>query len=168
MRAKQCGLGVKHIVKSFGHLKSAPMVKGKKALTRVEALLFEFGGTLAFLDYELLADEFSRPGRRIDAGTLERAEYAGRAAIDRALMSPATDGPERVSVSYFRSWMKAAGVPAEETDELQEQFREIHSKSSLWRVIRPGVREALDKFHAAGFRLAVVSNAQGNVEGDAV
>src|SRR5216684_6312224 len=93
--------------------KKGTVERRKRKDEKIKALLFDFGGTLAFLDYELLADEFSRPGRRIDAGTLERAEYAGRAAIDRALMAPATDGPERVNVSYFRSWMKAAGVPAE-------------------------------------------------------
>jgi len=50
-----------------------------------KALLFDFGGTLAFLDYELLAREFSCEGRIVDALALEHAEYAGRAAIDRFL-----------------------------------------------------------------------------------
>ena len=143
------------------------MVTNEKIPDRIEALLFDFGGTVAFLDYELLADEFSRPGRRLDAAALERAEYAGRAAIDRALLAPAKD-LDRVYVSYFDSWMRAAGVPDEEVDELRERFREIHSKSSLWRVVRPGVREALERFRAAGLRLAIVSNAEGNVESDAI
>ena len=52
---------------------------------KLKALLFDFGGTLAFLDFELLAREFSREGRSIEALALEHAEYAGRAAIDKFL-----------------------------------------------------------------------------------
>ena len=58
-----------------------------KAKGKLKALLFDFGGTLAFLDFELLARELSREGRKLDALALEHAEYAGRAAIDRHLMS---------------------------------------------------------------------------------
>ena len=54
---------------------------------KLKALLFDFGGTLAFLDFELLAREFSREGRKLDALAHEHAEYAGRAAIDRNLFS---------------------------------------------------------------------------------
>ncbi|MGH7864476.1 MAG: hypothetical protein ACREQB_05775, partial [Candidatus Binataceae bacterium] len=50
-----------------------------------KALLFDFGGTLAFLDFELLSREFSRDGFTVDALALEHAEYAGRAALDRYL-----------------------------------------------------------------------------------
>ena len=38
-----------------------------KKKEKLKALLFDFGGTLAFLDYELLAREFSREGRKLDA-----------------------------------------------------------------------------------------------------
>ena len=60
---------------------------GAKKKQKLKALLFDFGGTLAFLDFELLAREFSHDGRKLDALALEHAEYAGRAAIDRHLMS---------------------------------------------------------------------------------
>src|SRR5205823_9691809 len=40
----------------------------------------------------------------------------------------------------------------------------LHVEEMLWRVIRPGTREALEKFRRAGFKLAIVSNADGRVE----
>jgi len=61
--------------------------------SKVTALLFDFGGTLAFLDFDLLATEFSRPGRKLDALKLEHAEYAGRAALDHHLMSEKSRDP---------------------------------------------------------------------------
>src|SRR5579863_2773696 len=84
---------------------------GAKKEKRLKALLFDFGGTLAFLDYELLAREFSREGRRIDALALEHAEYAGRAAIDKHLAgAPGKQADDSVYAHFFGAWMAAAGI----------------------------------------------------------
>lgn len=138
-----------------------------KRKKKLKALLFDFGGTLAFLDYELLAREFSREGRTLDALALEHAEYAGRAAIDRHLMN---DGNKVVAGAYeqfFRGWMEAAGIPKEELLECSAKFLAIHREATLWRVVRPGTFEALEAFKSAGYKLAIVSNAEGQVEADA-
>ncbi len=135
---------------------------------KLKALMFDFGGTLAFLDYDLLAREFSREGRRLDALALEHAEYAGREAIDRHLMS---EGNSRATAAayehFFRGWMAAAGIPEEEFQECAAKFGAIHREATLWRVVRPGIFEALEAFKSAGYKLAVVSNAEGQVEADA-
>jgi putative hydrolase of the HAD superfamily len=142
--------------------------KQKKQKKKLKALLFDFGGTLAFLDYELLAREFSREGRKLDALALEHAEYAGRAAIDRHLMKEANK-PSATGAyeQFFRGWMEAAGIPADEFREYATKFAAIHREATLWRVVRPGTFEALEAFKSAGYKLAVVSNAEGQVEGDA-
>ncbi len=135
---------------------------------KLRALLFDFGGTLAFLDFELLAREFSREGRKLDALALEHAEYAGRAAIDRHLMSAANKQANDAAYElFFRGWMTAAGIPEEEFRECAAKFGAIHREASLWRVVRPGTFEALEAFKSAGYKLAIVSNAEGQVEADA-
>jgi len=139
-----------------------------KERKKLKALLFDFGGTLAFLDFELLAREFSREGRKLDALALEHAEYEGRAAIDRHLMSDANRQANNSAYeAFFRGWMKAAGIPDEEFVECAAKFRTIHDEASLWRVVRPGTFEALEAFKSAGYKLAIVSNAEGQVEADA-
>jgi putative hydrolase of the HAD superfamily len=139
-----------------------------KPKKKLKALLFDFGGTLAFLDFELLAREFSREGRKLDALALEHAEYAGRAAIDRVLMSGANKQADYAAYEhFFRGWMRAAGIPEEEFRECAEKFGAIHREATLWRVVRPGTFEALEAFKSAGYRLAIVSNAEGQVEADA-
>jgi putative hydrolase of the HAD superfamily len=133
---------------------------------KLKALMFDFGGTLAFLDYELLAREFSREGRKLDPLALEHAEYAGRAAIDRHLAKkgqPVAGAYEQ----FFRGWMEAAGIPEQEFRECASKFAAIHREATLWRVVRPGTFEALEAFKSAGYRLAIVSNAEGQVEADA-
>jgi putative hydrolase of the HAD superfamily len=141
---------------------------GAEKKEKIKALMFDFGGTLAFLDYELLAREFSREGRKLDALKLEHAEYAGRAAIDKHLMSAGNSNATAAAYElFFRGWMRAAGIPEEEFREHAERFGAIHREATLWRVVRPGTFEALDAFKSAGYKLAVVSNAEGQVEADA-
>ncbi len=139
---------------------------GHPARKPPKALLFDFGGTLAFLDFELLAREFSRDGLRIDPLELEFAEYAGRAALDRFLMNGGVLG-EYSYEDFFRAWMAAAGVPEELMREYGERFRAMHNESNLWRVVRSGTHEALERLKSEGYKLAIVSNADGQVESDA-
>ncbi|MFZ0890557.1 MAG: HAD family hydrolase [Candidatus Binataceae bacterium] len=143
--------------------------KAKKPRSaRIRALLFDYGNTLAFLDYELLAREFSTPARRLDATALERAEYEGRATLDRILMGPNPpadlDQPYR---HYFRAWLRAAGIEDEDVLECGRRFTALHAQASLWRVVRAGTLDTLERLKSAGFKLAIVSNADGRVEDDA-
>jgi putative hydrolase of the HAD superfamily len=133
----------------------------------IKALLFDFGGTLAFLDYDLLACEFSRPGRPIDPLALEFAEYEGRATIDRILMSGKERDVNKGYEEFFRAWLAAAGIPEDEILAHGDRFREIHREATLWRVVRPGTLETLEQLRSRGFKLAIVSNAEGQVENDA-
>jgi putative hydrolase of the HAD superfamily len=139
----------------------------KSGARAVKALLFDFGGTLAFLDYELLAREFSRPGRKLDALALEYAEYQGRAMLDRFMMDERRGDVNDGYQQFFRGWMRAAGIPNEEVLEHAARFQEIHRERTLWRVVRPGILAALERLKSQGLKLAVISNADGNVARDA-
>jgi HAD superfamily hydrolase (TIGR01549 family) len=160
-----------HLASGFDgrHAKLVAMRKRPRNATKpreVSALLFDYGGTLAFLDFELLASEFSRPGRKLDAHTMEKAEYIGRQELDRILTgsrSPDIDGAYR---NFLRSWLLAVGIPAEEFEECAARFRAIHQEATLWRVIESGTFELLEKLRSKGLRLGIVSNAQGQVEDD--
>src|SRR5215469_13440610 len=146
---------------------AAQKKSGSSRAPAVKALLFDFGGTLAFLDYELLAREFSRLARKLDALALEYGEYQGRAMLDRFMMGERGGDVNDGYQQFFRGWMRAAGIADEEVLEHAARFQEIHRERTLWRVVRPGTREALERLKSQGLKLAVVSNADGNVERDA-
>ncbi len=152
----------------MAHAKTTAKKGGRKA-PPLKALLFDFGNTLAYIDYELLAREFSiLGGRKLDAATLERAEYEGRAALDRCMMSVAgPSDPEQPNREYFRAWMKAAGIPHDEVREHGRRFDTINREETLWRVVRPGTIDLLQRLKSRGFKLAVISNADGRVANDA-
>ncbi len=134
----------------------------------IKALLFDFGNTLAFLDYEALAQEFRPVLPTLEATALERAEYIGRRALDEYVMS--AEGPidlDRAYGLYFMAWMVAAGVPQSRVEWCRDRFVALNQEQSLWRVVRPGIIDQLEQFRNAGFKLGVVSNANGNIQGDA-
>src|SRR5258708_29167495 len=107
---------------------------GAKKKQKLKALLFDFGGTLAFLDFELIAREFSCEGRKLDALALEHAEYAGRAAIDRFLGgAPGMQAGDSAYAHFFRAWMSAAGIAEAEIGDCALRFAAIHKKATLWR-----------------------------------
>jgi putative hydrolase of the HAD superfamily len=137
------------------------------ATEEIRALLFDFGNTLAFLDYDALADEFRRVLPALDAIALERAEYVGRQALDEYVMTTSPLDLDRAYELYFRAWMAAAGIPRARIDWCRERFMALNHAESLWRVVRPGITDHLQRFRDAGFRLGVVSNALGNIEADA-
>ncbi len=137
------------------------------ARDEIRALLFDFGNTLAFLDYDALAEEFRRAQPALDATALERAEYIGRQALDEYVMNTAPLDLDRAYELYFRAWMAAAGIPPARIDWCRQRFVALNQAESLWRVVRPGIVEHLRQFRDAGFKLGVVSNAMGNIQSDA-
>ena len=148
------------------NLKSMSIIQASPA-GKVSALLFDFGGTLAFLDFETLATEFSRPDRKLDALKLEHAEYAGRAALDHHLMSEKSRDTNVAYEDFFRAWMEAAGIPEHEFADISARFRAMHAEACMWRIVRDGTHDALERLKSAGFKLGIVSNADGRVAGDA-
>ncbi|HLX37462.1 MAG TPA: HAD family hydrolase [Candidatus Binataceae bacterium] len=136
------------------------------APAKISALLFDFGGTLAFLDFDAIATEFSRPYRKLDPLKLEHAEYAGRAALDHHLMSGKSRDPNAAYEDFFRAWMDAAGIPPEEFEHVSQRFREMHTEACMWRIVRDGTHDALERLKAAGYKLGIVSNADGRVAAD--
>src|SRR5260370_6841888 len=104
----------------------------------LKGLYFDFGGTLAFLDFELLAREFSREGLILDALALEHAEYAGRAAIDRFLGgAPGMQADDSAYAHFFRAWMSAAGIAEPEIGACALKFAATHKAPTLPPLCSP-------------------------------
>ncbi len=152
----------------MAHEKTTAKKRSSKA-SPIKALLFDLGNTLTFLDYELLAREWGRLGdRELDAPALERAEYQGRAALDHYMMNAAgAPDSNQANRDYFRGWMNAAGIPRDEMREHARVFGELNAVEALWRDVRPGTIEVLERLKSRGFKLAIVSNSDGRAAGNA-
>ncbi len=56
-------------------------------------------------------------------------------------------------------------MPEERLPAVGERVKEVHDRSHLWTHVPEGISEALQRLGEAGYRLAVISNADGRVEG---
>ena len=72
--------------------------------------------------------------------------------------------------SHDRGWfiwmgalIRKAGVPSSAVDGAVSRLRESHDTLNLWRKVRPGTREALERLRDAGMQLGVISNSEGAI-----
>ena len=138
---------------------------------RIEAVLFDAGGTLVRLDFEWMSERLATLGLAIPAERLRRGEIAGRRAYDqsrgeppRAGALPPPLGSAGSTRAYFGGMLEAAGVPRETIPAVLDQFERRHAETGLWTRPMEGARAAIDGVISLGLRAAVVSNSDGRAE----
>ena len=129
----------------------------------VRAVLFDAGGTLIHLD----AERVSRAaGLDHDAALFRRAEADAVAAVRRfVLASPKSADAERVPL-YFDTLLAGLGFDAREDRRAAVgRVAAEHARANLWSRGADGAAETLSALLARGYRVAVISNADGRVRG---
>ena len=124
---------------------------------RPEAVIFDAGNTLVFLDYARLARAVSEE-LRLPMTEAELRRHAGAAALameDRTLSDTERGG--RFLVTLFT----LAGVPASRLGELRDLLLAMHREYHLWAAHDEATVQALTRLRDAGFRMAVISNSDG-------
>jgi putative hydrolase of the HAD superfamily len=142
-----------------------PLLSFASAEIDVDAVLFDAGGTLIRLDYAFMRACAARRDHVIDDAALARGEAVVRREIDRR--EARADGPgdrdaDRVAF-YFRAVLESAGVERAAAAAAAEEIAAEHTRANLWRVAMPRAAEVLAALRARGFRVGVVSNADGRV-----
>jgi HAD superfamily hydrolase (TIGR01509 family) len=131
-------------------------------LAALDAVLVDAGGVLVDPDWGRIAHVLALHGVIVDADALRQAEPAAKYRMDvRETISETTDDDR--SRSYFAQVLEGAGFDPAIPRAALESLRAEHAERNLWRVVLPGVPQALARLRAAGLRLAVVSNANGTV-----
>lgn len=134
------------------------------ARTDPRAILFDAGNTLVFVD----------PGRVLgtleDLGvgaTLERfreAEFRARERLGRVVEEGGSGTEDHVWQEYFVTLFRECGVPEEAVAEVGERLQALHEEEHLWSHVPAETAPALERLRDDGYRLAVISNADGRVE----
>jgi len=112
-----------------------------------------------------MADIFAAAGADTDAERVAAAEREARRALHRALDQGHADTEPLVWKAYFAAIFSGAGGPDERMEEAGRLLREVHARDHLWTRVAEGTEEALAALSEAGYRLGVISNADGRVEG---
>ena len=130
----------------------------------VRTLFLDAGGVLVDPDWARVAAVLGRHGITVSRGALAAAERPAKRDMDRPDIVRASDDRGRATL-YYRAVLRRAGVEAEpaRVEGGLDAIVADHARSNLWCVVPEGVPEALARLRAAGLRLAVVSNADGEL-----
>ena len=129
---------------------------------RLDAVVFDAGGTLVRLDFEWMAAVAREYGYAVDAATLRRAEVLGRRRYDASGRpgegpSPPLGGRGDIR-DYFGGMLMAVGIPSYVIGTIVVRYLARERQSGLWSRPHEGARATLDWASRSGLRRCVVSN----------
>jgi len=132
-------------------------------LKGVRAVLFDAGGTLIHVDGPRVC---GAAGVAFEAARFRRAEAAAVAAVRRLVLArPESRDAERVPL-YFDTLLQGLGLPDEAARRLAAgSVAAEHGRANLWSRREDDAAETLEMLLGRGYRVAVVSNADGRVRG---
>lgn len=133
-------------------------------MSGLRAVLFDAGNTLLEIDYGGIIAALTAEGIRVAPDALRAAECRARVRLDPVLRVRSTESRE-VFRSYFAFTAEALGLPLTPAlDRAWAALQEQDRRQGLWRHADPDARAVLEALAGEGYRLAVISNADGRVE----
>lgn len=135
-----------------------------RSLKQRNYVLLDAGGTLLTLDFARIARLLLPQGLIPTPQEFEKAEAAGRAWANRVIRDQL---PWRgLWDGYFSRLLTGVGASEAAIPGLLDQLWKLNRQAGLWRRAMPGAIPALARLREAGRRLAVISNAEGQVATD--
>jgi len=131
---------------------------------KVETVLLDAGGVLLDLDFRYVRRLCRAYGVQTTEETLSRFEATARVDVHRAV----ADGA-RVSEmwrDYFHFILGHVGVPVDDQPLIIDSLWEAHQKFGLWTVAIEDAVDTVGYLKQSGYRIGVVSNAEGRVAED--
>lgn len=129
------------------------------------AILFDAGHTLVFIDPDRTRGVFARAGVEVSEVRFREAERTAREELTRGVRDGQMGTEPELWRRYFERLFAESGIPDDRLDQVGNGIREEHRREHLWTGVDPETGPALDALLAAGFRLGVISNADGRMEG---
>lgn len=131
---------------------------------RIEIVCLDAGGVLLFPDWERVSALLAGHGLTVSASRLAQAEWHARVTFDRPEVAGATDNAGHAR-TFYEHVMEAAGlVHGDALVAALADIRQSHRQRNLWEIPASDARSALGRLRAHGYRLVVVSNADGRLQ----
>lgn len=125
------------------------------------AILFDAGNTLIHLDYSFVAQLLARYGARVTPEEVAFLETQVKQQEDWIEIPP----PERWRI-YWGNLLDRVGLRRDYTDAMLAEFVAEHQSrpTGLWCIPDPDIPDVLEALLQQGYRLGVISNADGRAE----
>jgi putative hydrolase of the HAD superfamily len=129
----------------------------------IDTICLDAGGTLVWPNWERVRDALGAHGIEVDAAALAAADPRVRRSLDNRLLIVASTDQSR-AWNYFESILTMAGV--EMTPGARRALsgvEEYQRTSNLWERVPDFVAPTLVELRRRGYKLVVISNANGTV-----
>ncbi|MCS6858264.1 MAG: HAD family hydrolase [Sandaracinaceae bacterium] len=136
-------------------------IAGTPTDLEIDAVFFDAGNTLIFLDHDAVADIVSSHGYPLDGRVLAQKEVIAKRKYESLLA--AGHSHEVGWGAYLLSLLESAGLPPQIARGMLLPLRRAHNAFNLWRKVPPGLTEALACLKRGGFLLGVISNSEGRL-----
>lgn len=130
----------------------------------MKAVLFDVGNTLLWLDHPFILQVLRDHGIEATDDDLLSAEYAGKLALDAHVRAGRAGGDADRGRIFFAEVFRQLGVADDVFPSLAQRLYARHAERNLWCSMQAGTDEVLRELKRRGYRLGVISNADGTVE----
>ena len=135
----------------------------------IDTVFLDVGNTLISIDFDRVAAELAPRRLPCDAASLRRAEAAARPGYSERVFVTGVRTDRSLFHSYlcaiFEQAQNLTSLSPTEIDDLVTELTPVlrpdGRASALWRMVMPGVPQALERLQRQGLTLAVVSNSDG-------
>ncbi len=131
----------------------------------MKAILFDAGNTLVWLDHPFLVQALREHGVEAREEEILAAEYGAKRLLDELVRTGNGGTDETRGKVYFREVFRQLGVDDALFPALARTLFARHAERNLWSRVRERTAETLEELRGRGYRLGVISNADGRVEG---
>lgn len=131
-------------------------------MTPPKAVLFDAGNTLVWLDHPFMVQVLREHGVQTTVERIMDAEYQLKLLMDAQAREKGDERPR--GWKYFEAVFRLLGVPEEVFAPVGQQLFARHTVKHLWSSVRERTAETLDELRRRGYRLGVISNADGKVD----
>jgi len=129
----------------------------------IDTICLDAGGTLVWPNLTRVRDALAAQGIAVDAATLAAADPCVRRAFDERQIIAATTDQSR-GWSFFESVLTTAGVElTREARRALAHVEDYQRTMNIWEHVPEFVAPALVELRRRGYKLVVVSNANGTV-----
>ncbi len=132
----------------------------------IRGILLDAGNTLVFVDRLRVLDIYREHGVESDEARFLEAEFEARQVLARRVEESANPSGTEPHVwhEYFVTLFRRSGVPGHRLEAVGSAVVEVHRREHLWTWVEPGTDRAMAQLREAGYRLGVISNADGRIE----
>jgi putative hydrolase of the HAD superfamily len=130
----------------------------------MKAILFDAGNTLVWVDHPYLVQLLADHGVQTTEEALMGAEYEAKLVLDEMVRGGKGGDDRSRGKIYFAEVFRRIGLPDEQFPAVAERMWARHAERNLWSLVRDHTIRTLEELRGLGYRLAVISNADGRVE----